>query len=53
MPLAQEARKPMLHLKPADGAIGAHMQAVQQAYRDFHALARDIVERTAIQVAWR
>jgi hypothetical protein len=51
MPLAQEARKPMFQLKPADGAIGAHMQAVQQAYRDFHALARDIVERTAIQVA--
>ena len=51
MPLAQEARKPMFQLKPADGAIGAHMQAVQQAYRDFHALARDIVERTTIQVA--
>lgn len=27
MPMAQEARKPMFHLKPADGAIGAHMQA--------------------------
>src|SRR5690606_34433693 len=27
MPLAQEARKPMFYLKPADGAIGAHAQA--------------------------
>jgi hypothetical protein len=35
MPLAQEACKPMFHLKPADGAIGAHIQAVQGAYHDF------------------
>jgi len=51
MPLAQEARKPMFQLKPADGAIGAHFQAVQHAYRDFNALARDIIERTEIQVS--
>ncbi len=51
MPLAQEARKPMFQLKPADGAIGAHFQAVQRAYWDFDALAREIVERTAIQVS--
>jgi hypothetical protein len=28
MPMAMEARKPMFFLKPADGAIGAHVQAV-------------------------
>lgn len=48
MPLAQEAHKPMFHLKPADGAIGAHVQAVQSVYRDFHKLAHKISE--AIQI---
>lgn len=33
MPMAQEARKPMFGLKPADGAIGAHQQAVLGVYR--------------------
>lgn len=46
MPMAQEARKPMFHLKPADGAIGSHVQAVQSCYRDFRALAKAIAERT-------
>ncbi len=35
MPLAQEARKPIFHLKPADGAIGAHALAAQHVYRQF------------------
>lgn len=48
MPLAQEARKPMFYLKPADGAIGAHVQAVHDAYRDFGALAREIARRTGV-----
>ncbi len=48
MPLAQEARKPIFHLKPADGAMGAHVQAVHGAYRDFTALARTIAQRTGI-----
>ena len=43
MPLAQEARKPMFLLKPADGAIGAHVYAVQDCYRDF----RQVAERIA------
>jgi chromosome partitioning protein len=43
MPLAMEARKPMFRLKPADGAIGAHAQAVRDCYADFHALARQIL----------
>ncbi len=45
MPLAQEARKPMFALRPADGAIGGHANAVQACYRDFRALARKIAER--------
>jgi len=45
MPMAQEAKKPMFLLKPADGAIGGHQGAVQLAYRDFRHLAEAIVER--------
>ena len=48
MPLAQEARKPMFSLKPADGAIGGHMAAVQDCCRDFRDLARRIAERCGI-----
>ncbi len=46
MPMAQEARKPMFHLKPADGAIGSHVGAVQNCYRDFRVLAETINSRT-------
>ena len=45
MPLAQEARKPMFALRPADGAIGGHANAVHDCYRDFRALAREIARR--------
>lgn len=48
MPLAQEVRKPIFHLKPADGAMGAHVQAVHSAYRDFKALARAIAQHTGV-----
>jgi cellulose biosynthesis protein BcsQ len=50
MPLAQEARKPMFHLRAADGAIGAHAQAVQQAARDFNVLAGRIAGQIDISV---
>jgi cellulose biosynthesis protein BcsQ len=43
--LAQEARKPVFHLKPADGAFGGHAQAAQSAYLDFEKLASEILER--------
>jgi cellulose biosynthesis protein BcsQ len=42
MPMAMEARKPMFHLKPVDGAIGAHTYAVQECARDFEELAGKI-----------
>lgn len=48
MPLAQEARKPIFHLKPADGAIGSHYRAVQGAYIEFKELAARIAERTGV-----
>jgi chromosome partitioning protein len=45
MPLAQEARKPMFFLKPADGAIGGHQGAVSQCYSDFKDLAEIIINK--------
>lgn len=48
MPLAQEARKPMFALKPADGAIGGHANAVLGCYRDFRALARTVARRCGV-----
>lgn len=50
MPLAMEAHKPMFHLKPADGAIGAHVAAVRDCYDDFLALARKIAAAIGINI---
>ncbi|MDX2064578.1 MAG: AAA family ATPase [Fimbriimonadaceae bacterium] len=47
MPLAQDARKPMFLLKPADGALGSHTYAVEQCRKDFQALAEAILDRAA------
>ena len=46
MPMAQEAKKPMFHLRAADGALGSHAKAVDSARRDFETLARRIADRT-------
>ncbi|MEO5377848.1 MAG: AAA family ATPase [Magnetococcus sp. DMHC-6] len=48
MPMAQEARKPIFHLKPADGAIGSHYHAVQAVYQDFKELTQKILAKVAI-----
>ena len=48
MPLAQEARKPMFKLKPADGAIGGHANAVADCRTDFDFLARAVAERAGV-----
>ena len=45
VPMAQEARKPMFHLTPADGAIGSHAAAANGARADFKALAEKIIAR--------
>jgi chromosome partitioning protein len=42
MPMAMEARKPIFHLKSADGAIGAHTYAVKSCEDDFKKLASKI-----------
>lgn len=45
MPMAQEARKPMFKLKPADGALGSHLQSAKSAYDDFKTLSLKILDR--------
>jgi len=49
IPMGQEARKPIFHLTAADGAIGNHTLAVQEARRDFEALA----DKIALQIEQR
>jgi chromosome partitioning protein len=48
VPMAQEAGKPMFFLKPADGAIGSHLDAVHRVYQDFEVLARAIAGRIGL-----
>lgn len=45
IPMAMEVRKPIFFLKPADGAIGAHYQAVLKAYQDFKLLSETILAK--------
>ncbi|MFO8071477.1 MAG: hypothetical protein R6V85_06340 [Polyangia bacterium] len=42
MPMAMEARVPMLSLRPAHGAIGSHANAVKACFSDFAHLADNI-----------
>ena len=48
MAMAYEARKPMFHLRAADGALGGHIHAVQDCYADFKALAVSIAGRCGV-----
>lgn len=50
MPLAMEAHKPMFYLKPADGAIGAHMNAVSDCYNDFKELGIQITKPCGLEI---
>jgi chromosome partitioning protein len=43
--MAQEHRKPIFKLSPADGAIGSHAGAVQDARKDFQQLAGTILSK--------
>jgi len=44
-PMSMEAHKPIFLLKSADGAIGAHVYAVQKSYDEFKALTESILDR--------
>jgi cellulose biosynthesis protein BcsQ len=50
MPMAQEALKPMFHLKAADGALGGHVHAVQACYEDFEGLAKAVAAKCGVDV---
>jgi len=50
IPMAEEVRKPIFRLRPADGAMGAHMQATIAAGNDFEALARAIASRMGVEL---
>ena len=49
VPMAQEVRKPIFHLTTADGAIGGHAAAANDARRDFRELANKIIRRVGIR----
>ena len=53
VPLAQDARKPIFALAPADGAIGSHAAAARDAFRDFEQLAKEILRRVEHAVPLR
>lgn len=44
-PMSMESHKPIFLLKPAHGAIGAHVYAVQKCYDEFKILTEKILER--------
>ena len=48
VPMAMEAHKPIFDLKAADGALGAHMQAVKGARDDFENLAKSILTKLGV-----
>lgn len=50
-PRAEEARKPMFALKPADGALGGHVSAVAGCRRDYRRLARVVAQRAGLPCA--
>jgi chromosome partitioning protein len=51
VPLGQDARKPIFALTTADGAIGNHAVAAQDAYGDFRNLALEIEKRMRVPVS--
>jgi hypothetical protein len=50
IPIAQEKRKPIFKLTPADGAIGSHASAVQSAKKDFGELAYKIADKIGLEM---
>ncbi len=51
IPMAQEHRKPIFNLTSADGAIGSHANAVQDAKRDFDQLAQRIAKEIGLKLS--
>ena len=49
VPMAQEHRKPVFQLTSADGAIGGHSAAVNDAYKDYKKLAKDLARKAQMR----
>lgn len=52
MLLAQEAHKPIFHLRPADGAIGSDLSAVTNCYYDFRNLAKNVAGACSVDLPY-
>lgn len=50
MPMAMEVRKPIFHLRAADGAIGAHGSAARRCGEDFRALAEAVATACEVEL---
>jgi len=50
IPMAQEHRKPIFNLTSADGAIGSHANAVQDAKEDFNLLTEKIAGKIGLNL---
>lgn len=50
LPMAQENRKPIFNLTSAEGAIGSHSGAVQDAKKDFKQLAEKIAAQIGMEI---
>lgn len=50
MAMAHEARKPLFHLTPADGALGAHATTARDAGKEFRELARLLAGRIGLEL---
>lgn len=48
IPMAREVRRPVFLLRSADGAIGAHQQAVLAAYKHFQDLAGRVLDAVGL-----
>ncbi len=46
--MAESARKPVFHLKPVDGAIGSHAEAVRKSFSSFKELTQSILHAAGI-----
>jgi cellulose biosynthesis protein BcsQ len=51
MPMAQDARKPIFHLKAVDGALGGHASGVEDCRKSFKELADRIAAKTFRQTS--
>lgn len=50
LPLAEDARKPMFRLTPADGVFDDQIREVTSSYQDFETVARRVAETCGVEI---